>query len=243
VRDSVGKIFRLVGTVQEITDQKRAEDQVIQNLAIAEAARVEAEALRKATLALTLDLRMDFVMEALLGSLEELVPYSCARVLALEGGSNVLALGERQIPALSQTSPKYHPGFPLTLTTDESPLLMRVLKKRKSVLVSDTKLEKDWETFKRHAHLRSWLSVPLIASGQCWGLLGWAYQSRPVHKRPSSPSRIVCDPCCGSNPQFAAVCPRRDVCKLRDAETALEADQRGKRVAENFPKPDRKKSN
>jgi PAS domain S-box-containing protein len=78
VRDAAGKIWRLVGTAQEITEQKQAEDQVAKNLEIAEAARAEAEALRKATLALTQDLHMDFVMDALLRSLEELVPYTCA---------------------------------------------------------------------------------------------------------------------------------------------------------------------
>jgi PAS domain S-box-containing protein len=98
VRDTTGKIWRLVGTAQEITEQKRAEDQVEKNLAIAEAARAEAEALRKATLALTQDLHMDFVMDALLRSLEELIPYSCARVLVPEGGPHVLALGERLLP-------------------------------------------------------------------------------------------------------------------------------------------------
>ena len=42
VRDGAGKIWRLLGTAQEITEQKRAEDQVATNLAIAEAARAEA---------------------------------------------------------------------------------------------------------------------------------------------------------------------------------------------------------
>src|SRR5439155_25861544 len=112
---------------------------------------------------------MDFVMKALLGSLEELVPHTCARVLALEGGSNVLALGERRIPAPPQASPKHHPGFPLTLTTDESPLLMRVLEERKSVLVSDAKLEKDRETVKGDARVSARLSVPLTASGERGG--------------------------------------------------------------------------
>src|SRR3989475_1344534 len=118
VRNPDGKIFRLVGTAQEITEQKHAEDQVVENLAMAEAARAEADALRKATLALTLDLRMDFVMEALLRSLEELIPYTCARVLVPEGGPHVLALGERQIPEPLKISPKYQPGYPLTLIAD-----------------------------------------------------------------------------------------------------------------------------
>jgi hypothetical protein len=55
----------------------------------------EAEALRKATLALTEDLHMDSVLDALLCSLAELVPYTCARVLVPEGGPHWLALGEK----------------------------------------------------------------------------------------------------------------------------------------------------
>jgi PAS domain S-box-containing protein len=71
VRNAAGTIWRLVGTAQDITEQKLAEDQVLKNLEIAGAARAEAEALRKATLALTQDLHMDSVMETPLRSLEE----------------------------------------------------------------------------------------------------------------------------------------------------------------------------
>ena len=44
VRNSTGKIWRLVGTAQDITERKQAEDQVAKNLAVAEAARAEADA-------------------------------------------------------------------------------------------------------------------------------------------------------------------------------------------------------
>jgi PAS domain S-box-containing protein len=167
VRDAAGKIWRLVGTAQEITEQKKAEDQVVKNLTIAEAARAEADALRKATLALTQDLHMDFVMDALLRSLEELIPYTCARVLVPEGGPHVLALGERVRPG----KPKPSLPTPLTFTTDEAPFMRSILDDQKSVLIPDTKQEKDWRTFKGHSHLRSWLSVPLIASDQYLGCL------------------------------------------------------------------------
>jgi PAS domain S-box-containing protein len=121
VRDASGKIRRLVGTVQEITAQKQAEDQTAANLATAESAWAEADALRKATLALTQDLRMDFVMGALLRSLGELIPYTCARVLVPENGLHLLALGERQCPEPAKTSP----GYPLTLNAEKSPFLQR----------------------------------------------------------------------------------------------------------------------
>lgn len=85
-RDRHGFLTRFGGTALDVTALKRAEDQVAANLAMATSACSEAEALRKATLALTGDLHMDCVLDALLGSLAELVPYACARVLAPESG-------------------------------------------------------------------------------------------------------------------------------------------------------------
>jgi len=167
VRDAGGKIRRLVGTALEITAQKEAEEQVAANLALAKSAWAEAEALRKATLSLTEDLRMDFVMDALLRSLEELVPYTCARVLIPEGGPHVLALGERSCPE----APKQSPRAPLTIVAEESSFLHRVLTEQKSFLITDTKNQEGWQTFKGHKHFRSWLSVPLVSTGDYLGLL------------------------------------------------------------------------
>lgn len=93
----------------------------------------------------------------------ELIPYTCARMLVPEGGPHVLALGERLRPA--------SPAYPLTLNADESPFLQRILSDQKSVSISDTKQEEGWHTFKGHGHLRSWLSVPLVASDEYLGLL------------------------------------------------------------------------
>ena len=97
VRDSEGSISRLVGTVQEITGQKQAEDQVIKNLTLAENAWAESEALRKATLALTQDLRMDFVLDALLQSLTDLISCDCARIWFLEGDTRLLVARRRYV--------------------------------------------------------------------------------------------------------------------------------------------------
>jgi PAS domain S-box-containing protein len=167
VRDAGGKIRRLVGTALEITAQKQAEEQVAANLAIAKSAWAEAEALRQATLSLTQDLRMDFVMAALLRSLEELVPYTCARVLVPEGGPHVLALGERMSPEPEKKEPR----APLTFVADESSFFHRILMEQKSVLIADTKTEEKWQAFKGHRQMRSWLSAPLVASGQYLGCL------------------------------------------------------------------------
>jgi PAS domain S-box-containing protein len=167
VRDPDGRVARLVGTALEITAEKEAEERVAQNLALAQSAWAEADALRKATMSLTEDLRMDSVLGALLQSLADLIPYTCARVLIPEGGPHVLSLGEK----LSPENPTSTSEFPLTLNADESPFLKRILACQKTVLLSDTHQEESWSTFGGHAHLRSWLSVPLVASGQYLGFL------------------------------------------------------------------------
>jgi len=167
VREADGRITRLVGTALEITAQKEAEDRVAQNLALAQSAWAEADALRKATLGLVQDLRMDFVLGALLQSLADLIPFTCARVLIPEGGPHVLALGEKRCPE----DPKSRSEQPLTLNADESPFLQHILADQKSFLIPDTEREDSWSTFEAHAHLRSWLSVPLVAAGQYLGFL------------------------------------------------------------------------
>jgi len=128
VRDGNGDILRLVGTALEITAQKLAEEQVAANLAMAKSAWAEEEALRKATLALTQDLHMDKVMDALLRSLAEVVPYTCARVLVPEGGPHWLALGERELPEAATPAPR----VPWTFVDDKCALVRRIAKEKRS---------------------------------------------------------------------------------------------------------------
>lgn len=165
--DANGQITRIGGSALDITALKKAEDQVAANLAKANSAREEAEALRNATLALTQDLHMDCVLDALLHSLAELVPYTCARVLVPESGPHWMTLGEKLFPEPAQKAPR----SALTFVADESPFFQRIWSERKRVLIPDTKNDKDWETFEGHKQFRSWLCVPLVASEELLGFL------------------------------------------------------------------------
>jgi PAS domain S-box-containing protein len=166
-KDRNGKITRLGGSALDITALKHAEDQVQANLAKANSAWSEAEALRKATLALTEDLHMDSVLDALLRSLAELVPYTCARVLVPEGGPHWLALGEKSFLKPSKESPR----CPLTFVADDSPFFQRIWSERRRVLIPDTRKQEGWQTFTGHQEFRSWLSIPLVASEEFLGFL------------------------------------------------------------------------
>lgn len=183
VRDSSGTVHRLVGTAQDITARKSAEEQMARNLALAEAARAEADALRKTTLALTQNLSMDYVLDTLLDSLLGLVSCDSAQVLLAETEDLLFLARERRSP---QNAHRAHKS-PLTWNVVDHPALLQVLATRNALLLADTAGQEGWREFQGHAHFRSWLCVPLIASHEILGLLclgdSEARAFRPEHVR------------------------------------------------------------
>jgi len=163
VRDTRGAIGLLVGTVQDVTKRKYAEAQIAGHLAEAEAARAEAEALRKSTLALTQNLSMDIVLDTLLESLSEIVPYQAASVLLTEADSRLVVA--REAPRLGKSETV------IVLEARDNATLEYVLRTRRSALVPDTAEEPNWKETKPLARLCSWMLVPLIASDHVLGIL------------------------------------------------------------------------
>jgi len=165
LRDIHGNIQLLVNTGLDITRQKEAEEEISRSLSLAESAWAESDASRKATLALTQDLRMDNVLDTLLRSLRDLVPFDSANILLLEADSRLFIA--REFPHRECTGQKY----PLDLEIGDYPIISRILRSLQSVVVSDTQQDLEWRIFKNHPHLRSWICVPLIASQRTLGLL------------------------------------------------------------------------
>ncbi len=167
VRDSSETVRRIVGTAQDVTGRKLAEEQITRNLQIAEAARAEAEAFRRTSLALTQNLSMDYVLDTLLQSLLKLVPCELAQVILVEEGTRLFLAREVQ----NCKQDRCLPPSPTILDARDSPFLMEILATRKSLLISNTAQEREWINFNGFSHLRSWLCVPLVASQQVLGFL------------------------------------------------------------------------
>jgi PAS domain S-box-containing protein len=167
VRDSSGEIRHLVGTTQDITARKFAEEQMARNLAMAELARAEADAFRKTTLALTQNLSMDYVLDTLLQALLNLVPCESARVLLLEADARLFLAREVQHSEAKGRQPK----CPVTWDTTDNRFFTQILASRNSLLIPDTSEERQWNEFKGNSHFRSWLCVPFVASQHVLGLL------------------------------------------------------------------------
>jgi PAS domain S-box-containing protein len=160
---SNGETERLVGTALDITSRKQAEMKISEQLDVVEAARAEAEALRKATLALSQNLAMDSVLDTLLHCIAELVPFDKATVLFVEDGANLMIA--REAPRnLSKR-------IGLTVSAAESIFLQRILFEKQSILLIDVAKHCDWREIQPLDSARSWLGVPLVAGGHVLGIL------------------------------------------------------------------------
>jgi PAS domain S-box-containing protein len=158
-----GKTRWLVGTAQDITSRKQAETKISEHLDAAEAARTEAEALRKSTLALSQNLAMDSVLDTLLQCISELVPFDVATVLFVEDASNLMVARE---------APRIVPKrIGLTFKASENLFLEKILFEQRAIFLRDVAQETEWRAIRPLDRIGSWLGVPLIAAGDVLGIL------------------------------------------------------------------------
>ena len=169
VRDQQGRLTRLVGTAQDTTVRKSAESSLATQLRLTEAARTEAEALRKSTLALTQTLNMEAVLDTLLECLAQLVPYDLSNVLLLEDHTRLFVVGGRK-PANSDSSVRPHEDI-LTIDVSAYPILTRLLKTRQTTCIANTRKTPEWVDVPNYEDAMSWLGVPLVAGTRVIGLL------------------------------------------------------------------------
>jgi len=158
-----GETRWLVGTAQDITSRKQAEMKITEQLDAVEAARAEAEALRKSTLALSQNLAMDSVLDTLLQCISELVPFDRATVLFVEDGLQLMVA--REAP---RNLPK---RIGLTLSSAENVFLQRIQFEKKAMLLTDIAQQSEWRDVPPFDHLQSWLGIPLVAAGRVLGIL------------------------------------------------------------------------
>jgi PAS domain S-box-containing protein len=185
----------LVGTAQDITSRKQAEMKIIEQLDAVEAARAEAEALRKSTLALSQNLAMDSVLDTLLQCIYDLIPFDKATVLFVEDGAELMVARE---------APRVAPRrIGLTLKPSDNVFLQRVLFEKKGILLQDVAKQSEWQDVQPLDHFQSWLGIPLVAAG-----------------RTSSPRQVAGDPCRCRNTKRKDARARRNLCRRTRSPTA-----------------------
>jgi len=159
----------IIGTAQDITSRKAAEEKSAEHLEATESARAEAEALLKATLALGQNLAMDSLLDTLLQCIGELVPFDRGSVLFVEDSAHLMVAREANRCNVTRV------GF--ILSASESVYLRKILFECEPVFVPNTDKESGWIDTVPFDDARSWMGIPLTAAGTVIGILSLcAYQ-------------------------------------------------------------------
>ena len=153
----------LLGTAHDVTARKLAEMKIIEQLVTVEASRAEADALRKATLALSQNLAMDSVLDTLLECIARLVPFDRATMLFAEGGPDLMVA--REAPR------KIAKRIGLTFKASVHAVLEHILFEKRAFLLRDVAEETEWLEVPPLEQIQSWLGIPLLASGRVIGIL------------------------------------------------------------------------
>lgn len=156
--------------LRDITERRRAEESKAESLALARSAWREADALRRATLALTEDLRMNSVLDTLLKTLYQLVPYASAQVFLLETDTRLFLAREAVPPEMADPSRRMR-ECPKTLDASTYPILDQILKTGTGILISDTRRDAGWRAIGEDQEIRCWLAVPLHWANHIVGFL------------------------------------------------------------------------
>jgi len=135
-------------------------------LAREQAIRQESEILRDANIALTENLSLERVLETLLDYLRKLVPYDSANVMLLNEESQFVVSALRRYEGFQDVETTRS----IVFDANTNPLLQRIRSTKQTVVVSDTRLEPEWQKVSGADHVRNWMGVPLVTSGRVIGL-------------------------------------------------------------------------
>ena len=135
-------------------------------LAREEVMRFETEILRDANIALTENLSLEKVLETLLDYLGRLIPYDTANVMLRDGDSKLVVSAVRRYEGYQDVDTTRA----IIFDTNENGLLRRICETKQTLVIPDTLEDPEWEVREGADHVRNWLGVPLVSSGQVIGL-------------------------------------------------------------------------
>jgi PAS domain S-box-containing protein len=124
--------------------------------------RQEAETLRQATAALSTSLDLDHVLDAILTSLKQVVPYDSASVFLLEGK----LLRITSVHGVEYPEAVVNKTFPA-----DDPLFVEVQTSRHPIILADAQLDPRFNRWGESFPIHGWMSAPLITRDEVIGYI------------------------------------------------------------------------
>jgi len=156
IKDESGRVVELFGTVQDVTERKLAEEQVRRHLE-------RIEALREIDRAITSTLDLTEVLDTILEELERVIPYHSAGIFLFSEGIARLTAG-RGFPDMERV-------LQISFPVEEDPLTCELLQGKHPLVLADAQADERFLARGGTEYVRSWIGVPLIASGRVVGFL------------------------------------------------------------------------
>jgi len=141
----------------------------IENSRLYEAERRDrrfAQTLSSFSMAITQSLDVEVVLRVLLDYLGQLVPYDKAAAMLVEWGSRFAVRALRG----SNGSSIINTESPVTFDTNAVPILHELVDEQRGRVVQDIRSDPAWAGYPGADGTRSWMGVPLVASGRVFGL-------------------------------------------------------------------------
>jgi signal transduction histidine kinase len=165
-RTDLGGQPAIIGNLMDITDRKRAENEIARSLAAEKKARKVAEILREANESLSRTFDIDDVLHNLLRYLMHLVSYDSANVMLQEGDFQLRVVAMSGYEHWTDLDAAQRLVFDIRTI----PSLNEVVTTQKSLMIANTYEYPGWLRVPGTEHVVSWLGVPIIANGQVIGL-------------------------------------------------------------------------
>jgi len=156
VKDESGRIGKLFGTVQDITERKRSEEEVQRHLQ-------RIEALQEIDRAIMSTLDLTGVLDIILKELERVIPYHSAGIFLLSGGVARLTVG-RGFPDMER-------ALQVSFPVNDDPLTCQLLRDERPLVLADAQADARFLARTDTGYVRSWIGVPLIARDRAVGFL------------------------------------------------------------------------
>jgi diguanylate cyclase (GGDEF)-like protein/PAS domain S-box-containing protein len=143
------------GVVRDDTDRYQAE----------ESKRISferAEALRQVTAAVVSDLNLEQVLEKILFSLEQVIPYDSASVMLIKNGY-VRVMAGRGLPEQSEAIGQEYPA--------NNSLLTEIRRTNSALILADAQADARFLNWNNTSYVRGWIGVPMRVHGRLIGYI------------------------------------------------------------------------
>ena len=171
VREASSDISGAVEVMLEITERKRAQEEIRRHLE-------RIEVLREIDRAITSTLDLTGVLDIILEELERVLPYHSAAVFLLSDGTARLAAG-RGFPDMER-------ALQVSFPVKEDALTREVLQEKRPLALADAQADERFLSRGGTEYARSWIGVPLIAKGGTVGFLTIDHREPGVYDEESA---------------------------------------------------------